>query len=92
MNRNGAVRPSPSANPDVQRLGKLHHPALAIAEDAPIDNGKIPVNRNGLEKGYNPYDSGRLAKAIAARRRNLRRLGEWLKLRKQTQNKEQTED
>ena len=80
---------SDPADPDTMRLRqlKLYNPALAIAEEAPISGGKIPVNREGIKKGYNPYDSGRLEKAKTTRRRNLRRLAEWLKLRKQVQHK-----
>jgi len=37
------------------------------------------LNASGLIKGYDPYDSGQLAKAVTSRRRDLRRLGEWLK-------------
>jgi hypothetical protein len=70
-----------------QRLRILQNPALAILEDAPIANGKIQANPTGLKKGYNPYDSGKLSKTIAARRRDLRRLSEWLKLRKQAKER-----
>jgi hypothetical protein len=78
------------SEPDSQRLRKLDHPALAIAEDAPLQHGRIRPNREGVIKGYDPYDSGRLAKAITARRRDLRRLGEWLKLGKRA--KDSSED
>jgi hypothetical protein len=65
---------------DTTRLGKLDNPALAIVEDAPPDNGQIRPNPTGLKVGYNPYDSGRLAKTVWKRRRDLRRLSDWLKL------------
>jgi hypothetical protein len=55
------------------------HPALAIADDTPSANRKSRLYASGLKKGYDPYDSGQLTKAVTSRRRDLRRLGEWLK-------------
>ncbi len=63
-----------------QWLEELQTAGLAIVENAPLENDRIRPNPTGLKKGYDPYDSGRLAKTTAARRRDLRRLGEWLKL------------
>jgi hypothetical protein len=71
---------------------ELQDPALAIAEDAPLHEGKIPVNATGFKKGYDPYDSGRLVVAMPGRRRDLRRLGEWLKLCMQLKNSKQREE
>jgi hypothetical protein len=55
------------------------HPTLAIDDDTPSANSKNRLNASGLKKGYDPYDSGQLTKAVPSRRRDLRRLGEWLK-------------
>ncbi|MHB8474721.1 MAG: hypothetical protein ACYDBZ_00325 [Steroidobacteraceae bacterium] len=71
--------------PDTHRLKILQNPALAIVEDAPADDGRIRSNPSGVKKGYDPYDSGKLSKAMAARRRDLRRLGGWLMLRGKSQ-------
>jgi hypothetical protein len=65
------------------RLQKLEHPALSLAEDAPTPCETVKANPLGTKKGYDPYDSGKLGKAAAPRKTDLRRLSEWLKLRKQ---------
>jgi hypothetical protein len=70
-----AVTPS-----DKQSLRQFQHPALSIAEETPVTGAAIRPNPTGLKKGYDPYDSGRLSKvAKFGGRRDLRRLGEWLK-------------
>jgi hypothetical protein len=73
--------PSPARAPILKSglLGNSQHPTLAIADDTPGANSKNRLNASGLKKGYDPYDSGQLTKAVPSRRRDLRRLGEWLK-------------
>jgi len=73
-----------------ERLRRLEHPALSIAEDAPTPFDVVRPNPLGTKKGYDPYDSGRLAKtAAASRKKDLRRLSEFMKLKKQAaSNKE----
>ncbi len=72
-----------------ERLQKLEHPALSIAEDAPTPFETVRANPLGTKKGYDPYDSGKLGKAPAPRKKDLRRLGEFLKSQKQgTGNKD----
>ena len=66
------------------RLQKLEHPALSIADDAPTPLDTVRPNPLGTKKGYDPYDSGKLGKRPEApRKKDLRRLGEFLKLKKQ---------
>jgi hypothetical protein len=66
------------------RLQKLEHPALSIADDAPTPLDTVRPNPLGTKKGYDPYDSGKLGKPPEApRKKDLRRLGEFLKLKKQ---------
>ena len=73
------------AEVSTQRLQKLEHPALSIADDAPTPLDTVRPNPLGTKKGYDPYDSGKLGKRPEApRKRDLRRLGEFLKLKKQT--------
>jgi hypothetical protein len=75
------------------RLKKLEHPALSLAEDAPTPVETLRANPLGMKKGYNPYDSGKLAKAQGPRKKDLRKLSEWLKLRKQAgANKDEAEE
>src|SRR5450759_1907749 len=67
-----------------ERLQKLEHPALSLAEDAPTPCDHVKANPQGTVKGYNPYDSGKLdKKPEPARKKDLQRLSEWLKLKKQ---------
>jgi len=66
-----------------QRLQKLENPGLSLAEDAPTPLGLVKPNPHGTVKGYNPYDSGRLGKAEPPRKKDLKRLSEWLQLKKQ---------
>jgi hypothetical protein len=67
-----------------ERLQRLEHPALSIAEDAPTPSETVRANPLGTKKGYDPYDSGKLGKAPAPpRKKDLRRLSEFFKLKKQ---------
>ena len=67
-----------------QTLKKLEHPALSIADDAPSPFETVRANPLGMKKGYDPYDSGKLGKKPGApKKKDLRRLSEWLKLKKQ---------
>ncbi|MEA3176184.1 MAG: hypothetical protein QOF42_3595 [Gammaproteobacteria bacterium] len=76
----GAFSPEVST----QRLQRLEHPALSIADDAPTPVEQVRANPLGTKKGYDPYDSGKLGKAPAPpRKKDLRKLSEWLKLKKQ---------
>ena len=67
-----------------ERLQKLENPGLSIADDAPTPFDIARPNPMGTVKGYNPYDSGKLGKApVAPRKKDLRKLSEFLKLKKQ---------
>jgi hypothetical protein len=67
-----------------ERLQKLENPGLSLAEDAPTPSQRVTANPMGAVKGYNPYDSGKLGKPPEVRKkRDLRKLSEWLKLKKQ---------
>jgi hypothetical protein len=68
-----------------QRLQKLEHPALSIADDAPTPFETVRSNPLGTKKGYDPYDSGKLGKKAPPAKKDLRKLGEWLKLKKQAE-------
>ena len=69
-----------------QRLQKLEHPALSLADDAPTPYETVRSNPLGTKKGYDPYDSGKLGKRPEApKKKDLRRLSEFLKLKKQAE-------
>ncbi|HTC37891.1 MAG TPA: hypothetical protein VK693_03020 [Steroidobacteraceae bacterium] len=69
-----------------QRLQKLEHPALSIADDAPTPFETVRANPLGTKKGYDPYDSGKLGKKPPPAKKDLRKLSEWLKLKKQAES------
>ncbi|HMK85328.1 MAG TPA: hypothetical protein VK437_05155 [Steroidobacteraceae bacterium] len=68
-----------------ERLQKLENPSLSLADEAPISQQGVRANPTGTVKGYDPYDSGRLGKSKpeAPRKKDLKKLSEWLKLKKQ---------
>jgi len=68
-----------------QRLQKLEHPALSIADDGTTPFETVRANPLGTKKGYDPYDSGRLGKKPPPAKKDLRKLSEWLKLKKQAE-------
>jgi hypothetical protein len=75
-----------------ERLQKLEHPALSLAEDAPTPFETVRANPLGTKKGYDPYDSGKLGKRPdAPKKKDLRRLSEVLMLKKQAANNKDEE-
>lgn len=75
------------------QLKKLENPTLSLADDsAPTALGIVKANPKGVTQGYSPYDSGLLVKKEPARKKDLRRLSEWLKLRKQVGSNNPDED
>ncbi len=73
-----------STESSTQRLRKLDNPSLSLAEDSPTPFEKVKSNPLGTKKGYNPYDSGKLGKTAATgKKKDLRRLSEWFKIKKQ---------
>jgi hypothetical protein len=75
-----------------ERLQKLENPGLSIADDAPTALDTVRPNPLGTKKGYDPYDSGKLGKRPVPVKKDLRKLSEFLKLKKQAAgNKDQDE-
>lgn len=67
-----------------ERMKRLENPGLSLAEDAPTPFDKVKPNPHGMVKGYNPYDSGKLAPGSPPpKKKDLRKLGDWLQLKKQ---------
>ena len=73
------------------RLKKLENTGLSLAEDAPTPLGRVQSNPQGIVKGYNPYDSGKLGSTRTAKKTDLRKLGDWLKLKKQASSNKDDE-
>jgi hypothetical protein len=77
------------------RLKKLENESLALADDAPSPaNDIVKPNPKGVVQGYSPYDSGLLAKTARppAKKKDLRRLSEFIKLREQATRNKQDKD
>jgi hypothetical protein len=80
------------------RLKKLEHASLSIADESSPALSPVKPNPLGAKKGYNPYDSVRVGKPVAAKpeekpkKKDLRRLGEWIALRKQATAKKDGKD
>src|SRR5579859_4647467 len=74
-----------------ERLQRLEHPALSLADDAPTPSETVRANPLGTKKGYDPYDSGKLGKKPPPAKKDLRKLSEWLKLKKQFEDNQQTD-
>jgi hypothetical protein len=61
----------------------LDDPTLAFSNDYSAGTSKrIQQNQLGLKKGYDPYDSGQLMKKEWKKKKDLRKLSEWIKSRK----------
>ncbi|MGA2399821.1 MAG: hypothetical protein ABSG30_17435 [Steroidobacteraceae bacterium] len=77
-----------------ERLKKLENPGLSLAEDAPTPFDKVKPNPQGVVKGYNPYDSGKLARGgpPPKKKTDLRKLSDWLQLKKQAETKKPDAD
>jgi hypothetical protein len=76
------------------RLRKMDVPSLSIVDDGPPPSETVRSNPLGVKNGYDPYESGKLHKDRGkGGKRDLRKLSEWLKLKKQAeQNKKQQDD
>ena len=60
----------------------LDDPTLAITEDSAQGSQSVKKNPAGLKKGYDPYDSGLLAKKQYKKKKDLRKLSSWIQSRK----------
>lgn len=60
----------------------LEHPGLSVMDDEPAANAPIRTNPKGLRVGYNPYESGVLAKKEWKRKRDLSELSKWIEAKK----------
>jgi hypothetical protein len=70
-----------------ERMKKLENPGLSLADDAPTPFDKVKPNPQGVVKGYNPYDSGKLGRTgPPPKKKDLRKLSDWLQLKKQADN------
>ena len=67
------------------RSRALAHPGLAIADEEPNPNASIKPNPKGLRIGYNPYESGMLAKKDRKKKTDLVALSKAIELKRKMQ-------
>jgi hypothetical protein len=76
------VPSSAGAGDEVMRR-LLDDPTLAFSADyQPGTQKRIQQNQVGVKKGYDPYDSGMLVKKEWKKKKDLRKLSDWIKSRK----------
>lgn len=65
-----------------ERIRALVDPSLRIKDEEPSPSSPIQANNKGLKQGYNPYNSGALGKQSWKKKKDLRKLSEWIELKK----------
>ena len=74
--------PSTAAVSGDVMLRLLEDPTLAITDDfAQSANRPVKQNPQGVKRGYDPYDSGVLAKKQFKKKKDLRKLSAWIQSR-----------
>jgi len=74
---------------DTARVRALVDPRLQVKDDDDDPLNPIQSNPKGLKTGYNPYNSGALAKQSYKRKRNLKELSKWIELRRKIADKQE---
>ncbi len=73
-----------SSEASTQRLKKLVNTTLSLVDDAPASLDVAKRNPSSAAKGYSPYDSGLLVKKKEPpRKTDLKKLSEWMILKRQ---------
>lgn len=60
----------------------LQYHGLALVDDDPPKDAPIQQNPKGLRVGYNPYESGLLAKKERKKKTDLRELSKWVEMKR----------
>jgi hypothetical protein len=72
--------PSSAGSGDEVRRRLLDDPTLAFSNDySQSADQRVQQNQLGVKKGYDPYDSGLLVKKEWKKKKDLRKLSEWIK-------------
>jgi hypothetical protein len=77
----GALKEEGEAG-DRARNKALANPGLAIVDEEAPANAPIRSNPKGLRVGYNPYESGLLARKGQKKKRDLRELSKWMEAKR----------
>lgn len=67
---------------ETARRKALEHPGLSIVDDEAPASAPIRSNPKGLRVGYNPYESGMLAKKEFKKKRDLHALSKWVQAKR----------
>lgn len=70
-----------------ERIRALVNPDLDVQEEPSDPLSPVQNNTKGLKTGYNPYNSGALGKQSWKKKKDLRKLSEWIELRKKMDGK-----
>jgi hypothetical protein len=65
----------------------LDYHGLSLVDDEPPKNAPIQQNPKGLRVGYNPYESGMLAKKAVRKKKDLRELSKWVDMKRKLDKK-----
>ena len=76
---------------DRARNKALANPGLAIVEEDGPANAPIRSNPKGLRVGYNPYESGLLARKGQKKKPDLRKLSKWMEAKRKAKPEGQEE-
>jgi hypothetical protein len=72
-----------------ERLRALVDPGLDVQDEQENPLRPAQNNTKGLKTGYNPYNSGALGKQAWKKKKDLRRLSEWIELKKKMSDKKE---
>ena len=71
----------------VERMRALVNPSLDIVDDTDPMNPSPFAPAKNHNSGYNPYNSGQLAKESWKKKKDLRQLSKWIELKKKMAEK-----
>jgi hypothetical protein len=70
-----------------KRSEALDYHGLSLMDEEPPKNAPIQQNPKGLRVGYNPYESGMLAKKGQKKKTDLRELSKWVDMKRKLEKK-----
>jgi hypothetical protein len=72
-----------------ERIRALVAPGLDVQEEPEDPLSPVQSNTKGLKTGYNPYNSGALGKQSWKKKKDLRKLSQWIELKKKLEEKKE---
>jgi hypothetical protein len=71
----------------LERMRALDDPGLRVEDDKRDLRAKVKLPPKGPERGYSPYNSGMLYRTEQHKKKDIRALSEWIKLRRKVAKK-----